>query len=647
MGEIEALLKREASIKDCVVEAVINERGEKELVAYVVVEGTAVPIANEIRSALKQRMPEYMVPVKYVRMEELPLTGSGKIDRGRLPRPERGGREERGVGVRARSEVERMVEEVWKEILGEEEIGVEENFFEIGGHSLLATQVVSRIREMFGVEIGLTMMFEEPTIRGMGEKIEEGMRRGEERRVPAIERVSRDQEIPLSFAQQRLWLAHQLSPEIAAYNVSHAVRLTGHLDVTSLEQSLSEVVRRHETLRTRFSVIGGQPVQIVCPAEPIALPVTDISFLSESERLAEVRRLAAEETQYLFDLERGPLVRVTLLRLDAEEHVVLFTIHHIICDAWSLDVLSREIAILYEAFSARLPSPLPDLPIQYADYAYWQRHWLQGEALETELEYWRKQLTGAPTLLKLPTDRARIPVQRFRGAREYFNLPENLTGLLRELSRSEGATMFMVLLAAFQTLLSRYAGQDDIVVGTNIANRNRNDIEGLIGFFINNLVLRTDLSGNPGFRELLGRVRKMCLEAYIHQDMAFEKIVEELRPERESSYSPLFQVMFVFQNAPMHSTKLAGLTLGFVGVENLTARADMMLIMSETSQGLGGAMEYDTDLFDASTIRRLLSNFEILLEGIAANPDDDLKSIPMAPEEESRDLIYSFNQPLD
>jgi hypothetical protein len=431
---------------------------------------------------------------------------------------------------------------------------------------------------------------------------------------------------PPSFAQQRQWFLDQLDPGNPAYNLPYHLWLAGPLDVTALESSLSEIVRRHETLRTIFIAEEGRPAQVITPTivagGSLSLPVVDLSRLPEAEREAELWRLAAEVAQHRFDLARGPLLRVALLRWDEEEHMLLLTMHHIVSDLWSIGVCMRELAVLYEAFSSGKPSPLPELPIQYADFACWQRQWLRGETLDNLLSYWKRQLDGAPAFLALPTDHPRPPIQSFRGAAQHFRLSRPLTEALKALSRREGVTLFMTLLAAFQTLLYRYSGQDDILVGTFIANRNQAETEGLIGFFVNNLVLRTDLSGNPSFRELLAaRVRKVCLEAYAHQDLPFEKLLEELQPQRDLSRTPLFQVMFVLQNAPTSDLKLPGLQVIHWAAQKERSEFDLTLWMSEWGEVIAGSLEYSTDLFEAATISRMLKHFQMLLEGLVAHPD--------------------------
>jgi amino acid adenylation domain-containing protein len=448
---------------------------------------------------------------------------------------------------------------------------------------------------------------------------------------------------PLSFAQQRLWFLDQYEPDKPFYNIPFGLRLSGPLNVAALDHSLSEIIRRHEVLRTTFTMLDGEPVQSIAAPVSRSLPMVDLSDRPVSEREAEARRFVNEEAQRPFDLAQGPLFRTALIRLGEEDHVLLLTLHHIISDGWSTAVLYRELSVLYEAFSRSQPSPLSELPIQYADYAVWQRQWLQGEVLESQLSYWKRQLEGAPAVLDLPTDRPRPAVQTYRGARSFIELSKELTEGLKALSRKEGITLFMTLLAAFQTLLYRYTGQDDIVVGSPIANRNRTEIEGLIGFFVNTLVLRTDLSGNPTFRDLLHRVRKMSLEAYDHQDLPFEKLVEELNPERDLNHSPLFQVLFALQNAPASPRELSGVVSTPIKLENDTTKFDLSLSMIERSDGLRGSWEYSTDLFDEATIVRINGHFCRLLEGIVANPDQSVFNLPILTEPEKHELLTELN----
>ncbi|MBW4575168.1 MAG: amino acid adenylation domain-containing protein [Aphanothece sp. CMT-3BRIN-NPC111] len=464
---------------------------------------------------------------------------------------------------------------------------------------------------------------------------------------------AKDKTLPLSFAQQRLWFLDQLVPNHAFYNVPTAVRLTGSLKYPLLQQTFNEIVRRHEALRTTLKMVEGQPVQIVASTLTISLPIIDLRKLPVAERDAEALRLATIEAQRPFNLSTEPLLRVTLLQLDETEHILLLNMHHIVSDGWSIGILLRELGTLYTAFVSDKPSPLPELPIQYADFAHWQREWLQGEVLATQLNYWQKQLNGI-SILNLPTDRPRPAVQSYKGARQPIALPKALTEALEALSQQEGITLFMTLLAAFQTLLYRYTGQDDIAVGSPIANRNRSDIEPLIGFFVNSLVLRTDLSGNPTFRELLSRVKEVALGAYAHQDLPFEKLVEELHPERSLNQNPLFQVVFALQNAPMEELHLPGLTLSPQQFDTGATRFDLEFHLWERSsgnglwcdarEGIGGLVVYSTDLFDHATITRMLGHFQTLLSGIVANPEQRIVELPLLSAAELHQLLGEWNQ---
>ncbi len=470
--------------------------------------------------------------------------------------------------------------------------------------------------------------------------------------------ISRDGALPLSFAQQRLWFLDQLVPNNAFYNVPAAVRLTGLLNLAALEQTFNEIVLRHEALRTTFVMLEGRPVQAIAPTLTISLPVIDLRELPEAEREPQSRRLTTEDAQRPFNLSTGPLLRVTLLRLDEAEHLLMLNLHHIVADGWSIGVLIQELAVLYAAITSEKPSPLPPLSIQYADFAQWQRDWLQGKVLTPQLAYWRQQLDGI-SQLNLPTDRRRLAVQTYRGATQRLQLPKSLSEALEALSQREGVTRFMTLLAAFQTLLYRYTQQEDITVGSPIANRNRSEIEGLIGFFVNSLVLRTYLGGNPTFRELLSRVREVALEAYAHQDLPFEKLVEELHPERNLSQNPLFQVVFALQNAPMEALELPGLTLSPLQfVDTGTTRFDLEFHLwersskgaatltqnnIEDSEGISGLVVYSTDLFDQTTIARMQGHFQTLLESIVANPDQRLADLALQSVAERHQLLVEWN----
>jgi amino acid adenylation domain-containing protein/non-ribosomal peptide synthase protein (TIGR01720 family) len=446
---------------------------------------------------------------------------------------------------------------------------------------------------------------------------------------PPLLPVSREGELPLSFAQQRLWFLDKLEPNNPAYNCPGGMRFIGLLNVAVLGRCINEIIRRHETLRTTFATVDGRAIQVIAPPSPMPLPLVDLCELPESEREGEARRLGTEETHRPFDLARGPLVRVILLRLSEEEHALLLTLHHIISDAWSGGVLWQELATLYEASSRGKPSPLPELPIQYVDFAVWQREWLQGEVMDRLLTYWKQQLDDASTVLDLPTDRPRPPMQTYRGTTQSLMLSEQLSEALKTLSQQEGCTLFMTLLAAFNVLLYRYTNQKDILMGSPVAGRNRVEVEGLIGFFVNTLVLRTDLSGNPSFRELLRRTRETVLDAQAYQDLPFEKLVAELQIERDLSIQPLFQVMFALQNVPPLSPEFSDLVLHSLDIESRIAQFDLSITMTEMQEGIDGFCEYSTDLFDAATILRMLGHFQTLLAAIVSDPDQKIAEIPL------------------
>jgi amino acid adenylation domain-containing protein len=459
-----------------------------------------------------------------------------------------------------------------------------------------------------------------------------------------IPRRGHEDSTPLSFAQQRLWFIDLMETGSPFYNVPVAVRLKGVLNVPALEQTLSEVIRRHESLRTNFVTVDGQPMQTIDVARPAHLPVLDLSALETDERDAEALRLTATEMRKPFDLTCDPLLRTTLLRLGEDEHIALLTMHHIISDAWSVGVLVQEVVALYKAFSAGEPSPLAELPIQYADYAAWQREWLTGDVLQAQLNYWKQQLEDAPPVLELPTDRPRPATQSYHGSFVSLALGGQLSEQLNALCQKEGVTLYMLLLAAFQTLLSRYSGQTDIVVGTPIAGRTQVETESLIGFFVNTLALRNDLSGNPTFREFLQSVREVVLEAYANQDIPFEKLVEELAPERSLRHAPLVQVLFTLQNTPQGTLEMPGLTLSPAGVETRTAKFDMTLGVIESTDGINAVWDYSTDLFDEATIQRMLSHFHNLLQAICAQPDTHLDDLSLLSDAERHQQLFACNQ---
>ncbi len=593
-------------------------------------------LISRLRRRLEKKLPDYMIPASFVVLDALPLTPNGKVDRRALPAPDENRSQQDFVAPS--TPVEELLSRLWAEVLGIENAGMRDDFFALGGHSLLATRLVSRVRESFGVELPVRTLFEAPTVRDLAGHVEAALRDRAGEQAPPIIRVSREEKLPLSFAQQRLWFLHELEPSSSFYNVPVAVRLRGQLRIDAMQRTLNEIVRRHESLRTSFPTIDAQPVQAIAPSLVLDLPLIDVATEDEAQRRA------TEEARLPFNLATGPLIRASLVRLGAGDHVLLVTMHHIVSDGWSMGVLIKEVGALYRAFIEDKPSPLAELPVQYVDFAVWQRRWLSGEVFETHLSYWRRQLGGELPVLNLPADKPRPEVQSFRGSSQSLQLPVSLAKELNALSQREGVTLFMLLLAAFKALLSRYTEQTDIVIGSPIANRNRIELEGLIGFFVNTLALRTDLSGNPTFRELVRRVRAVALEAYAHQDMPFEQLVEQMQPERTMSRNPLFQVMFQMENTPKEELPLPGLVLSPVEVERVTTQFDLSFDVMENDEGLVVVAEYSTDLFNEATISSMLRRWRILLEGIIANPETRLDELPLLTAAEREQLISGWNE---
>ena len=639
LGEVEAALAQQADVRDCVVMVREDGPGDKRIVAYVVFDGDiATNRVSELREALREKLPAYMVPSAIVVIAELPLTANGKLDRRALPAPDRS-----HVPTELalpRTEVEAELARIWAEVLRLDQVGINDNFFDLGGHSLLATKLISRVREAFDVELPLRTLFEGPTVSLLARCIGDA---NTGLQVQPIQRVERDGEIPLSFAQQRLWFIDQFEGASAVYNMPASVRLDGVLDHRALTRTFNEIVRRHESLRTSFGSVEGQPVQIISDAMPAALPLLDLTELDQAARAAELQRLTHEEAQRSFDLSRTPLIRLSLVRLSETEHVVLVTMHHIVSDGWSIGVLVKEVAALYEAYTNGRESSLAELPVQYADYATWQRGRLQGEQFEQELNYWRRQLGGELASLELPADRPRPAVQSYRGGHVEFALSSELTEELRELGRRENATLFMVLLAAFQALLQRYTGQEEIVVGTPVAGRERPETEGLIGFFVNTIVLRGDLSGDPTFVELLHRVRETTLEGYAHQEVPFEKLVEELQPQRSLSHSPLFQVLVSYLTNPVQELRLPQLSASLLETKTGTTKFDLSLELREASDALAATINYSADLFDRETIERMVQHFQALVTAITSAPQERLARLPLLASAERQRLLIEWN----
>jgi acyl carrier protein len=633
-GEIEACLRRRADVSDAVVVVREDVTDSKRIVAYVVPRAGAPVTVHDLREQLKMELPDYLVPAAFVLLESLPLTPNGKVDRRALPEPRVV--TEADELPAALTPIEEKLAEIWSDILSVGKVGLHDNFFEIGGHSLLATRTVARICDVFRVELPLECLFESPTIAAVATRIEAARNDGSSiRSLPPIRPRVKDSQIPLSYAQERLWFLYKLDPGNPSYNIPAALKLTGLLNQPALIQSLNEIVRRHEVLRTRFAEVNGYPVQVVTTATDLQVQMIDLSELSDAEAEAKAISLAQTDARTPFDLTQAPLVRCSLLRLSDEVHILLLNIHHIVFDGWSLGVFIRELATLYEKFSMGQPSPLPELNIQYGDYSIWQREWLNETVLAKELAYWKRQLGEAPSSWEMPTDHPRPAVQTHEGVRQPFRLPGTLIASLNDLSRREGATLFMTLLTAFLAVLARLTAQDDIVIGTDVANRNRVETDGLLGFFVNMLTLRTDLSGDPTLREALARVREVTLGAYQHQDFPFGALIKELQKERDLSRTPLFQVAFALQNTPLDELRLPGLSIQPMVIDIGTVQLDLIFSMIEDAGGLRGIVAYNNSLFDSETIMRLLKQFQTVLEALVDDPEQHLSDIRLLSDEET------------
>ena len=600
-------------------------------------------LEQQIRAFLSERLPEYMRPTSIMQIDALPLTAHGKVDRKRLPVPTDYPANTQGIWVSPRTELETRLAQIWAEVLGVRRLSIKDNFFELGGHSLLGTQLMTRIRSNLQLELPLKLLFEAPTVEAMAARLEQYTQEHYEA-IPILN--ERERPLQLSFAQQRLWFLDQLAPGNPFYNVPIALKLTGPLHHTALEQSIREILRRHESLRTVFRVYQGEPHQVILSPDTLPeqlLPLIDLTSFSPEEQAERSRQLAIEEAQRHIDLARDLMLRAVLLRLAPESHILLLTLHHIAADGWSMQVLSRELSACYTAFLKGETPSLPPLPVQYADFALWQRQRLTEDELQKHLAYWTKQLEKLP-FFEIPTDFPRSRAESFRGAQMHFSIPASLVARLQTLSQKEGVTLFMTLLTAFQTLLMRHSRQQDIVVGSPIANRRQVELEQLIGFFVNTLVLRVDLSGNPSFLEALHRVREVTLGAYEHQDLPFERLVEELQPERNLAYNPLCQILFQLVNTASTSVSLPGIIVESIWEDNKTAKFDVQLSCVHQGEDLFCIWEYNTDLFHADTIERLTKRFLRLLTEIVANPQQRIQKIALLEEDELQQLLVTWNR---
>jgi len=642
-GEIEAVLLAQGNVKEAVVATGKTSTGAESdrLIAYIVPLQRPSPSIPALRRAVGNKLPAYMIPSDFVFLESLPRTPNGKIDRRALRAPGNARPDLDVTYVVPQSDIEKQLVRIWEEILEVRPIGIHDNFLDLGGHSLSATRLVSQVIKSFQLEIPPQSLFQSPTVAKMAAAITEQQERKLTRKderiagstAGSIEPTPRDKELPLSFGQQRLWFLHQLEPDSPVYNQSKALRLRGRLNRDALQKALDSVIVRHEVLRTTFSSFEGKPKQVIHAPGNVEFSVIDLPGTLIEQQQEALDRLMNEITRRPFDLEKDWPLRTALIRLANDEHVLLLVTHHIASDGWSNEIMFRELSALYDAYCHGDDSPLKDLPIQYADYAVWQKGLLESEVVKQQLSYWKKHLEDISPL-ELPTDHPRPAVPGHHGRTTTLTIPRGLSQGLKELGRKANSTLFMTLLAAFQTLLHRYTGQDDIVVGSPTAGRTREAVEGLIGFFINTLALRNDFSGNPTFRELLLRVRKNALDAYAHQDIPFEKLVAELQPARDLSLNPFFQVVFQLRNYPARTVSATELNIEDYEFGTDIAKFDLSVGLRDNGNGLSGTIEYRTDLFDQATIERMVAQFQTLLEGIVRNPEQRISELPLLSEAE-------------
>ncbi len=643
LGEIESLVNQHPQIKESIVIVREDIPGDKRIVAYIVLQTDQQLSYRELRDYLSKKLPSYFIPSASVSIDTMPLTPNGKIDRQALPVPEYNLVSDNDF-VAPSTATEVILANIWSEILSLEKVSINDNFFALGGHSLLVVQIINAIREELFREISLRQFFQGATVAELALIIDSSPENSKKAKISTIPKRSNLNSAVLSFAQQRMWFLEQLEPGRIDYHISSSYRFSGSLNIPALQQALDTIVARHEVLRTNFINQNGNPVLVVAAARPVELRLVDLQNQPSSTKEAEIQRILAEETQRSFNLSQDLMLRSRLVQISTTEFILLVVMHHIAADGWSMGILYQELSSLYTTFSQGLPSSLPKLTIQYADFAEWKRQYLQGDMIESSLNYWQKHLTGAPQLLSLPTDKPRPAVQTFRGKTVDFILPKPITEGIKLLSQRETSTLFITMLTAFNTLLYRYTNSEDIVVGTALGNRNQKETEGLIGFFVNTLALRTDISGNPSFRELLGRVKEVSLAAYEHQYLPFEKLVEVLQPTRDLSYSPVFQVMLVLNEEILQQTlELTGLNTSPWQVEKNAAQFDLTLQVDQCGTEILLSWQYNIDLFNAATIERINGNFQTLLTAIIANPQTPIADLPLLTENEQQQLLIEWN----
>ncbi|MFZ3013037.1 MAG: condensation domain-containing protein, partial [Nitrospira sp.] len=641
-SEIETALRQHEAVAEAVLVIRDELSGDKRLIAYVQQRPDNPTDSESLRRYLMHKLPSYMVPAQIVLMDRWPLSPNGKIDRRALPLPDVGHGARSATNLMPLTLTEELLASIWAEILGVESARRDDDFFALGGHSLLATQLVSRVIQIFQVELPVRALFECPTLTELANRIEGAQEQHGGPRSRTIVPIPRHAEPVVSFAQERLWFLDKLEPGNPFYNVSGAFHVAGRLRHDVLVQSLTEIIHRHEVLRTNFPVRDGRPIPMVHEPDTFPVPIVDLRGLAPEQREGEVTRRMLEEAEHPFDLAQGSLLRVVCLQMAEDEQVLLVTMHHIISDGWSIGLLIREVSSLYDAFVSGGMSPLAPLPVQYTDFAHWQRQHL-AESFDVQVAYWKQRLGEDLPVLDLPCDRPRPAEFRYQGRTVPFVLSARLSQALRALSQREGLTLFISVLAALKILLFRYTGQPDLVVGTPIANRTRTELEGLIGFFVNSLVLRTDLSGSPTVRDVLRRVRETCLEAYAHQDLPFEKLVDVLKPNRDLSRTPLFQVMLAFQNVAVASLKLQDVVVTPLDMETRTTPFDLVLDVDDSAEELKGFWQYNSDLFDDQTVQRMSSHWVGLLGAMVEEPEGQVSELPILSLAERTQLLVEWN----
>ncbi|MBT4837958.1 MAG: AMP-binding protein, partial [Methylococcales bacterium] len=640
LGEIESCLNNHHAITSCHV-MVREESRDKRIVAYIISSHDEIDL-SELRDFLKDHLLTYMIPSAFVELSEFPLTANGKLDAQALPAPSYSAQSHQHLFEAPSNPIENILLEIWQTILELEQLGIHDNFFELGGHSLLATKVISNIRDKLRLELPLRALFENPTIAGIATHLERlvEINSTELLQLEPIKPVARDQKLPLSFAQERLWFLESFEPNQSAYNIPASIRLKGDLDVAALKYALQQMVNRHESLRTLFESQNGVPSQNILPSMIFDLSVVDIIGEDNQKKM---NHLVQECARLPFNLTEGPLIRALLMVIDDNEHVLVVTMHHIISDGWSMGIFVDELVGFYQQGSQRSRQFMDELPIQYVDYAVWQRNWLDGDVLDEQINYWKKQLKGIERL-EMPTDRHRPALKTYRGASLSFNLPRSVSQALESIAHINDSTLYMILLAAFQILLSRYTGQKDICIGSPVAGRHRRELESLIGFFVNTVVMRSQINPQQKFTHFLQDVRKTTLDAFTHQQIPFEKLVENSQPERDPSTTPLFQVMFALQNTPMNKIDLEGLEITPVENQNSIAKFDLTLVCQEVEQGLRGSLEYNTDLFDTETIERLLGHYRHLLKAIVTDAELKIADYSILSQQEVSVITQQWNE---